>query len=156
MRKVFIIVLMIMVLNFVVLGDDEGFQKQEKIQVKVYYNLANLDVMSYQGQLEFLDSSAKEVMPVNKWDVPQAVVTHKLYSNTNTAEIIFTASSTKTEKSVDSKALASLSKATLKKWCTQILIIAESKEQSAKKNLAKALKYQKEQSMTYGNTLEKS
>ncbi len=145
MRKVFIIVLMIMALNFVVLGDDEGFKKQEKIQVKVYYNLANLEVLSYEGQLEFLDSSAKEVMPVNKWGVPQAVVTHKLYSNTNTAEIIFTASSTKTEKSVDFEALVRLTKATLKKWCSQIQIIAESKEQSAMKNLEKALKYQKEQ-----------
>ena len=147
MRKALMVLLIILAMNLTGFGDDEGFRNQENIEIKVFYNLANPEILSYEGQLEFLDSSAKETMPVNKWDVPCAVVTHKIYSNTNTAEIVFTAASMKTEKSVDSEGLVRLAKETLSHWCKQILIIAESKEQSAKKNLAKALKYQKEQKL---------
>ena len=145
MRKALFVFVCIAMLNTFIFADDNGFKPADKVELKVYFNLAHIDIMSYEGQLEFLNASAKESVPMNKWDVPVAVETHKLFKETSTVEIVFTASNLKVEETVNETELIELANKILENWRNKIKIIAEAKAYVAQSNLDKAREYQKKQ-----------
>ena len=73
MRRAFMVLLIIITLNTLIYGDEKGFNSSKIVEIKVYYNLANVEVLSYEGQLEFLSKSAREILPLNKCDISSQI-----------------------------------------------------------------------------------